>query len=191
MINVPAIQLIPISPHQASPLPPTDLRSRSITEFFQSQSLAPKTRLAYERELKRFLNWTDKSWSAIAPRQIAQYKAHLSELGLAQASINRALCSLKSFFAWLHKAYPASVPTNPTVTVELEKLPVPEARDLSPEQIKALWQAIEQLGATQLTVLKQKSSPNKAQTSFISDEYVTILVQPFDKTIRNGCTKSL
>ena len=150
MTGLPAIKLIPISSQKASPPPPTDLRSRSITEFFQSQSLAPKTRLAYERELKRFLNWTDKSWSAIAPRHIAQYKAHLSELGLAQASVNRALCSLKSFFAWLHKAYPDSVTANPTTSVELEKLPVPEARDLSPEQIKALWQAIEQLGATQL-----------------------------------------
>ncbi len=42
----------------------------------------------------------------------------------------------------------------------------------------------------ELTVLKQKSSPNKAQTSFISYEYVAILVQPLDKTIRYTCTKS-
>ncbi len=39
--------------------------------------------------------------------------------------------------------------------------------------------------------LKQKLSPNEPQTCFISYEYVTILVKPFDKTIRNGCTKSL
>ncbi len=42
----------------------------------------------------------------------------------------------------------------------------------------------------ELAVLKQKSSPNKAQTSFISYEYVAILVQPLDKTIRYTCTKS-
>jgi integrase/recombinase XerD len=148
MTSLPAIRLVPIEPHQSSVPPPTDLRSRSVIEFFQSQSFAPKTRIAYERELKRFLDWTDKSWSAIAPRLIAQYKAHLSELGLAQASINRALCAIKSFFAWLHKTYPDFVPINPTATVELEKLPVPEARDLSDEQIALLWQAIEQLGAT-------------------------------------------
>jgi hypothetical protein len=46
MTGLPAIKLIPISSQKASPPPPTDLRSRSITEFFQSQSLAPKTRLA-------------------------------------------------------------------------------------------------------------------------------------------------
>jgi integrase/recombinase XerD len=150
MSSLPAIKLIPISPHKASVPPPTDLRSRFLIEFFQSQSLAPKTRIAYERELKRFLDWTDKSWSAIAPRQIAQYKAHLLELGLAQASVNRALCAIKSFFAWLHKTYPDSVTANPTTSVELEKLPVPEARDLSDEQIEALWQATEQLGVTKL-----------------------------------------
>ena len=42
-----------------------------------------------------------------------------------------------------------------------------------------------------LTVLKQKSSPNKAQASFISGEYVAILVEPLDKTIRYSCTKCL
>jgi ABC-type nitrate/sulfonate/bicarbonate transport system permease component len=64
-----------------------------------------------ERELKRFMDWTDRPWSAIAPRHIAQFKAYLLELGLAQASVNRALCAIKSFFAWLYKAYPDSVST--------------------------------------------------------------------------------
>ncbi len=45
--------------------------------------------------------------------------------------------------------------------------------------------------AKMLTGLKQKLSPNEPQTCFISYEYVTIMVKPFDKTIRNGCTKSL
>jgi hypothetical protein len=71
------------------------------------------------------------------------------------------------------------------------------AKDHVTARINA-WQHRKQLTSEEaedlfnrLAVLKQKSSPNKAQTSFISDEYVTILVQPFDKTIRNGCTKSL
>jgi integrase/recombinase XerD len=139
MTGLPAVRLIPIEPDKAPPPPPIDLRSRFVAEFLMSQSLAPKTRLAYEREFKRFLAWTDKPWNAIAPRFIAQYKAHLLGLGLAPSSVNRALCALKSLFAWLHKAYPDSVPINPTATVELEKLPVPEARDLSDEQIALLY----------------------------------------------------
>ena len=42
-----------------------------------------------------------------------------------------------------------------------------------------------------LSGLKQKSTPNKAQSSFISDEYVSILVQPLDKTERHCCPKRL
>jgi hypothetical protein len=55
----------------------------------------------------------------------------------------------------------------------------------------AFGQADEAKLVDALTVLKQKLSPNKPQTSFISNKYVTVLVQPLDKTIRYGCTKSL
>ena len=41
----------------------------------------------------------------------------------------------------------------------------------------------------ELSGLKQISSPNKAQTSFISYEYVPIMVQPLYKTKRHCCTK--
>jgi hypothetical protein len=46
------------------------------------------------------------------------------------------------------------------------------------------------LGLPELTGLKQKSSPNKAQTRFISCKYVAIMVKPLDKTERYSCTKS-
>ncbi len=41
-------------------------------------------------------------------------------------------------------------------------------------------------GTHRLSVLKQKLSPNIAQTIFISYEYVTIMVEPFNKTIRTA-----
>ena len=37
-----------------------------------------------------------------------------------------------------------------------------------------------------LAGLKQKLSPNEPQTCFISYEYVTIMIEPFDKTIRTS-----
>ncbi|MCP6761973.1 MAG: Mu transposase C-terminal domain-containing protein [Fischerella sp. CENA71] len=43
--------------------------------------------------------------------------------------------------------------------------------------------------AVGLAVLKQKSSPNVAQTSFVSSKHVTIQVQPINKSIRHGCSK--
>jgi hypothetical protein len=41
-----------------------------------------------------------------------------------------------------------------------------------------------------LTGLKQKLSPNKAQTGFISRKYVHIFLQPAHKSIRYSCSKS-
>jgi SAM-dependent methyltransferase len=46
-------------------------------------------------------------------------------------------------------------------------------------------------GLCLLAGLKQKSTPNKAQSSFIRDEYVPIWVQPLDKTERHCCPKRL
>jgi len=42
-----------------------------------------------------------------------------------------------------------------------------------------------------ITGLRQISSPNKAQTSFVSKEYVPIMVQPLYKTKRHRCPKRL
>ena len=44
---------------------------------------------------------------------------------------------------------------------------------------------------TALAGLRQISSPNKAQSSFVSHEYVTIVVQPLDEAERHRCPKRL
>jgi len=100
--------------------------------------------------LARFLSWTDCSFGEITPRHIAQYKAYLKEQGLAVASINRALAALKSFFKWLSQAYPNLVESNPTPSVSLDKLPLPPPRDLSPRELKALYEALAERGETQM-----------------------------------------
>jgi hypothetical protein len=47
---------------------------------------------------------------------------------------------------------------------------------------------IELLG--QLAGLEQNSSPNIAQTCYVCCKYVTIILEPTDKSIRYGCSKS-
>ncbi len=42
-----------------------------------------------------------------------------------------------------------------------------------------------------LTGLRQISSPNKAQSGFVSEEYVPILIEPLHKTERHRCPKRL
>ena len=44
---------------------------------------------------------------------------------------------------------------------------------------------------SEIAGLRQISSPNKAQSSFVSEEYVPIVFQPLDKTERHRCTKRL
>ena len=62
-----------------------------------------------------------------------------------------------------------------------------------PSFVKLLehWEDAEPCENSVLAGLKQISSPNKAQTRFVSHEYVMIVVQPLDKTKRHRCPKRL
>lgn len=56
--------------------------------------------------------------------------------------------------------------------------------------LSRVWPEIEILVADhQLTGLKEKSSPNKAKTGFMSGKYVTIDSQPLDKSKRNSSSE--
>jgi integrase/recombinase XerD len=94
--------------------------------------------------------WTDRSWAEITPRQIAQFKAHLLDLGLSNTSVNRALATIKSFFSWLSRAYPETLQHNPTPAVSLEKVPLPPPRDLSEVEVTAIFDALLRRGDTQI-----------------------------------------
>ena len=50
---------------------PTDLRWLRVSEFFNAKALAPNTKKAYSLELKRFFDWTDKTWNNINSRRSA------------------------------------------------------------------------------------------------------------------------
>jgi len=58
---------------------PPDLRWVKVQEFLRSSGLSPNTRRAYERELKRFLNWTELHWQELRSRHMGQYKEYLME----------------------------------------------------------------------------------------------------------------
>lgn len=132
-----------------------DIRSYKIEEFLNSSALAPNSRKVYERELKRFLSWTELLWGEIKPRHISQYKAYLIEevrtdkdLPLSKSSVNSAIATLKSFFGWMVQTYPDLVATNPTTGVKFEKIPLPPAQSLTREQMQQVWDVIDYLGET-------------------------------------------
>ena len=114
---LPSIHLISIQPVVGSEAPISapvrqrsvqsvaDLRWLKVEEFLNSSNLSAKSRKVYERELRRFLSWTDQAWFDLKPRHIALYKAYLSEevrtaqgKPLAKSSINSAIATLKPTF---------------------------------------------------------------------------------------------
>ena len=58
---------------------PSDIRWPLVQEFLRSSSLSPNSQKLYERELKRFLGWTQCRWSELQSRHLGLYKAYLIE----------------------------------------------------------------------------------------------------------------
>ncbi len=160
--SLPPIKLIPLNAETASLLgrtistrPPTDIRWVKVLEFLRSNNLAPNSRKLYERELKRFLAWSELHYHELRPRHLALYKEYLrdeirTDAGkpLSKSSINAGVAALKSFFKWMSYTYPDIISTNPTLGIKLEKVPLPPAQSLTPEQMERVWSALELLRET-------------------------------------------
>ena len=135
---------------------PSDIRWPLVQEFLRSSSLSPNSQKLYERELKRFLGWTQCRWSELQSRHLGLYKAYLMELEittgkkLSKNSLNSALTALKSFFRWLCQFHPELCPKNPTEGVKFERVPLPPAQNLTPEEMERVWSAVAQRTETRL-----------------------------------------
>ncbi|OUC15074.1 MAG: integrase [Alkalinema sp. CACIAM 70d] len=156
---------------------PMDLRWLRVEEFFQARSLAENTQKAYRRELKRFLAWTDRAWSDLTPRQIAQFKTYLQGQNLSANSINRALTALMSFFKWFRSAYPEQIAYNPTTAVEMERVPLPPARDLSEVEVAALYLALEE---PRETAVRDRALFAVLSHGLRAEEVVNLNVEDYD-----------
>ena len=135
---------------------PSDIRWPLVQEFLRSSSLSSNSQKLYERELKRFLGWTQCRWSELQSRHLGLYKAYLLELEIATGkklsknSLNSALTALKSFFRWLCQFHPELCPKNPTEGVKFERVPLPPAQNLTPEEMERVWSAVAQRTETKL-----------------------------------------
>ena len=80
----------------------TDLRQARVDEFLASRSLQPKSRKAYQADLRIFMDWCDLAWVDVSRRKVTQFKTFLlKERELALSSVNRVLRTLKSFYRWM------------------------------------------------------------------------------------------
>ncbi len=130
---------------------PTDFRWLRVEEFLTAKAIAPNTKKAYERELRRLTKWTDKAWYDINSRDIANYKRYLEQLQdskgksqLSPATVAAALTTLKSFFKWLVTSHYIS--ENPTVAVSIPPQKKPQPQHLEDEEVEALYDALEYRG---------------------------------------------
>lgn len=85
--------------------PPRDLRWLRVEEFFLAKTMVSNTKKAYERELRRFVGWTDKAWNDITGRDVANYKHYLETCATdsgkpqrSQSSVAVTMTALKSNF---------------------------------------------------------------------------------------------
>ena len=138
---------LPQSDRPSQPKKPIELRTLRVEEFLQARSLAPKTQRAYCQDLQHFLNWTEKGWAEVTPRQVAQFKAHLlrqelesGQRVLSDASVRRVLGTLKNFYSWMVRSRYLNL--DPTIEVELPKLTEPEAQNLKDTEVAQIYAAV-------------------------------------------------
>ncbi|MEE3719467.1 tyrosine-type recombinase/integrase [Tumidithrix elongata RA019] len=118
-----------------------DLRQSRVDEFLASRSLQPKSRKAYQADLRIFMDWCDLAWADVSRRKVTQFKTFLlKERELALSSVNRVLRTLKSFYRWMLLS--EYVSADPTIGIQQEKLPDPVAQDLEDEEVLRIYEAI-------------------------------------------------
>ncbi|ABW32880.1 tyrosine-type recombinase/integrase [Acaryochloris marina] len=157
-MTVPEVKLIVLADQAATPIDaarsrtqppkstPADLRRTRVEEFMRSREISSNTRKAYERDLKQFMDWTDKGWHEISARDLDRYKNHLkvepNQRGQLRknATINRNLAALQSFFKWLTvRDY---ITKDPTLLLEKLKADPVLPQEFSQDEVDNLYQAI-------------------------------------------------
>lgn len=141
--------------------PPLSVEGRQALDRYASalrqvEDLSAVTIRNYLSDLRQFIAWCECSWceieeersftpQAIAPPLLARYRSYLqTTLWLKPATINRALMSLKRYFAWAVKAQ--LIQHDPASTIKFVPKGIPAPRHLSDEEENALVAAANAMG---------------------------------------------
>jgi len=127
-------------------------RSLEFIERCRVRGLSVNTCRAYERDLADFSLWlgNDPDKETITRELLGRWLKHLSDRGLAPASIKRKLACLKSLFKWLKAE--GYIPENPFVGFQSDiRLPRRLPRNLNRIELRALFQALKNDQSNHLT----------------------------------------
>ena len=162
----------------------TDLRQARVDEFLASRSLQPKSRKAYQADLRIFMDWCDLAWVDVSRRKVTQFKTFLlKERELALSSVNRVQRTLKSFYRWMLLS--EYVVADPTIGIQQERLPDPVAKDLEDEEVLLIY-------SKYLSNPPQNNLPKrlKADTTMMKP-IKSILISNSINSHSDSCIKSL
>jgi integrase/recombinase XerD len=113
-----------------------------LQEFLQAKAVSDNTRRAYAQDLQLFLRWSEADWEVVTPRQIAAFKSYLEQQDpkrRSPATVRRILSSLRSFYQWMVRS--GYLERNPSIAVDLPKLPEAKIDYLNDAQVAAIFQA--------------------------------------------------
>jgi len=127
-------------------------RSLEFIERCRVRGLSTNTCRAYERDLADFSLWleNDPEKETISRELLGRWLTHLTDRGLAPASIKRKLACLKSLFKWLEAE--GYIPENPFVGFQSDiRLPRRLPRNLNRMELRALFQALKNDQSNRIT----------------------------------------
>ncbi|SRR6266487_1251974 len=121
----------------------------------QIEDLSPITIRNYLSDLRQFVAWSEDSQSerqeerfapqAVAPSLLIRYREYLqTTLGLKPSTVNRALMSLKRYFAWIRKTQ--LIQSDPARPIKFVPKEAVSPRHLSNEEEEALVAAVNAAG---------------------------------------------
>lgn len=102
-----------------------------------TEGLSPKTIKQYEYNLKKFFLYIYKDVNKVTSMDIRAYQAYEREKRhVSMVTINNKLATLKAFFNWL--ACESVIPKDPTIPINLAKLPKKVKKPYSDSDIEKL-----------------------------------------------------
>lgn len=112
------------------------LISEYLEYIYIEKGLSENTAEAYRRDLSAFVEFTDKEIDLVKHNDITRFIRDLHEKNYSPTSIKRKIASLRGFYKWL--CTNEYCKTNPTLTIELPKIPKKLPKVMSVQEIESI-----------------------------------------------------